>query len=82
MRQEARLAGVFFFSCMLTVAHHVRLQVLVTDLPVYSNYSDALQPVDDALVQRVVLEYWAAFSAAAAEHDIAKTDFTKAFRDK
>lgn len=52
------------------------------ELPEYENYSDGLQPLDDALVQRVILEYWAAFAESAAQHDIAKSDFTKAFRDK
>lgn len=61
---------------------HALLQVSPESLPAYDTYSDGLQPADDALVQRVVLEYWAAFEKIATQHDIKRGDFTKAFRDK
>ena len=58
------------------------LQVSPESLPAYDTYSDGLQLADDALVQRVALEYWAAFEEIATQHDIKRGDFTKAFRDK
>lgn len=48
----------------------------------YQNYKQPLSPVDAALVNRVVTEFCAAYSDAMTEHDIAKGDYVKGFRDK
>ena len=61
--------------CILT-------QVPEDQQPRYSNYKEPLAPVDASLVNQVVTEFCAAYSAAMSEHDIARGEYVKGFRDK
>ena len=58
------------------------LQLPESQLPKYSKFKEQLAPVDAALVSQVVTEFCAAYSAELSEHNIAKTDYVKGFRDK